>query len=206
MKGGWLALRASNQASDRELAMALLFAPAATRDLLADQLSLAIEAETALRLASEPMLAAIRLQWWAEAIETGRHDSVPLMQRLVGHMESGALSADYLTTVVGLWQDRLTSAPEDAGSCWGGMMAMMLPDKPAAAEQVGRALVEADAVVGDEALHLLATGQSRWAWMLGVLARHRRHRVAPVDDPLMVWRMVGWRFGIRRPSSGTTSR
>ncbi|MEC7440267.1 MAG: hypothetical protein VX802_05385, partial [Pseudomonadota bacterium] len=65
MSGGWQALRET----DRDLALALLFAPATSRDLIADRLSLAIEAETAMKLASEPMLAAIRLQWWVEAIQ-----------------------------------------------------------------------------------------------------------------------------------------
>lgn len=206
MNGGWLALRASEQAGDRELAMALLFAPAVERDLLADYLCLAMEAEGALRIASEPMLAAIRLQWWVEAIETGCHESVPLMERLAGHIRSGRVTAEELVAVVALWQDRLTTAPDDAGSCWGGMLAMILPSKAAAAEQVGRALVEAEALVGDEALHMLAGSQTRWAWMLGMLARHRRRVGGSREDPLLVWKMLGWRYGIRRPSSPTTSR
>ena len=78
MSTGWQALRET----DRDLALALLFAPAASRDLLADRLSLAIEAETAINIASEPMLAAIRLQWWVEAIENKSGESVPLMARL----------------------------------------------------------------------------------------------------------------------------
>ena len=77
MSGGWQALRET----DRDLALALLFAPAASRDLIADRLSLAIEAETAMKLASEPMLAAIRLQWWVEAIQNVSDESVPLMGR-----------------------------------------------------------------------------------------------------------------------------
>lgn len=205
MNGGWVALRASEQPADRELAMALLFAPAANRDCLADHLNLAIEAETALRVASEPMLAAIRLQWWVEAIGSMRHESVPLMERLVGHIETGRVSPEKLVSLVELWQDRLTTAPEDAGSCWGAMLALMLPDQAAAAEQVGRALVEPDAVVGDEALHMLAGGETRWAWMLGLLARHRRKTGFSQEDPLLAWRMLGWRFGVRRPSSASTN-
>ena len=45
-----------------------------------------------------------------------------------------------------------------------------------------------------------------WAWMIGMLVRHRRGSGASHDDPVMVWRMVGWRFCFRRPSSPTTSR
>jgi len=92
MTGGWQALRAS----DRDIALALLFAPSSRRDLISDRLHLAIEAENALRLASEPMLAAIRLQWWVEAIETRRHESVPLMERLITHIDANHVSAEEL--------------------------------------------------------------------------------------------------------------
>lgn len=202
MTGGWQALRAS----DPDIALALLFAPSAQRELIADRLHLAIESENALRLATEPMLAAIRLQWWVEAIETRRHESVPLMERLIAHIDAAAVRADDLVSQVGLWQDRLASAPEDAGGCWGALLALLVPDQAAAAEQVGHALAQPGAMVGDEALHLLATGQTRWVWMMGVLARHRQNGAGQREDPLLIWRMLGWRFGIRLPSSSTTSR
>ena len=103
MSAGWQALRAT----DRDLALALLFAPGASRELIADRMSLAIEAETALKLASEPMLAAIRLQWWVETIEQGSGGSVPLMQRLQRHLDSGAATPVALASQMGIWQDSL---------------------------------------------------------------------------------------------------
>ena len=99
MSGGWQALRET----DRDLALALLFAPAASRDLIADRLSLAIEAETAMKLASEPMLAAIRLQWWVEAIKNVSGESVPLMERLLGHLDRGSLASADLVAQMELW-------------------------------------------------------------------------------------------------------
>ena len=88
------------------------------------------------------MLAAIRLQWWVEAIETRRHESVPLMERLIAHIDAAAVRADDLVSQVGLWQDRLASAPEDAGGCWGALLALLVPDQAAAAKQVGHALAQ----------------------------------------------------------------
>ena len=206
MSGGWQALRDT----DRHLALALLFAPTASRDLIADRLSLAIEAETAMKLASEPMLAAIRLQWWVEAIQNASGESVPLMERLLGHLDRGSLASADLVAQMGLWQRRLSTSPEDGpnamGDCWADCFGALLPPQEHAARQVGRALVDADARVGDEALGLLATVEGRWLWMIGMLVRHRRGSAASYDDPLIVWRMVGWRFGFRRPSSLTTSR
>lgn len=206
MSAGWQALRAT----DRDLALALLFAPGASRELIADRMSLAIEAETALKLASEPMLAAIRLQWWVEAIEQGSGGSVPLMQRLQRHLDSGAATPVALASQIGIWQDRLATAPEanpeTTGACWAEFFGSLLPAQEQAARQVGRALVDSDARVGDEALGILARDDARWAWMIGLLARHRQTRGGSHDDPLMAWWMLGWRLGVRRPSSPTTSR
>ena len=156
MSAGWQALRAT----DRDLALALLFAPGASRELIADRMSLAIEAETALKLASEPMLAAIRLQWWVEAIEQGSGGPVPLMQRLQRHLDSGAATPVALASQIGIWQDRLATAPEanpettpeTNGACWAEFFGSLLPAQEQAARQVGRALVDSDARVGDEAL------------------------------------------------------
>lgn len=211
MSTGWQTLRASDHRVDQDFALALLFAPSTGRDLVADRLLLSIEAESSMQIASEPMLAAIRLQWWVEAIETGRHESVPLVERLLHHIAAGRVTAEELTSQIGLWQDRLASSPEDTGGCWGAMFAMLLPGQAEAAAQVGQALVDPEATVGEEALHLLAGRDSRWVWMLGLLTRHRRQNAVTQDstahdDPLLVWRMLGWRFGIRRPSSATTSR
>lgn len=206
MSAGWQALRET----DRDLALALLFAPASSREVIADRLSLAIEAETAINLASEPMLAAIRLQWWVEAIEKRSGDSVPLMDRLLCHLDRGSLASADLVAQMGHWQDRLSRLPEDAhdaiGDCWADCFGKLLPSQEQAASQVGRALVDADARIGDEALGLLATAEGRWVWMIGLLVRHRRASGGSHDDPLMVWRMVGWRFAFRRPLSPTTSR
>ena len=206
MSAGWQALRET----DRDLALALLFAPASSREVIADRLSLAIEAETAINLASEPMLAAIRLQWWVEAIEKRSGDSVPLMDRLLCHLDRGSLASADLVAQMGHWQDRLSRLPEDApdaiGDCWADCFGKLLPSQEQAASQVGRALVDADARIGDEALGLLATAEGRWVWMIGLLVRQRRASGGSHDDPLMVWRMVGWRFAFRRPLSPTTSR
>ena len=161
MSGGWQALRET----DRDLALALLFAPAASRDLIADRLSLAIEAEAAMKLASEPMLAAIRLQWWVEAIQNVSGESVPLMERLLGHLDRGSLASADLVAQMELWQGRLSTSPEDSpnarGDCWADFFGALLPPQEQAARQVGRALVDPDARIGDEALGLLATAGGR---------------------------------------------
>ena len=65
MNDSWRILRDN----DKQLALCLLFAPRADRQLLADIFCLANELENAVNIPSEIILAAIRLQWWYDAIE-----------------------------------------------------------------------------------------------------------------------------------------
>lgn len=187
--GAWPALRDT----DRDLAFALLFAPHESRDLLADRLNLALECEAAIRIASEPMLAAIRLQWWVEAIETGRHEQVPLMLRLLARIESSRIDAAALIDQIGLWQDRLASAPADAGACWADCFALLAPDRTAPARNIARSLYAGETPLSRDEIAGLKTPDTRWLWMLGRLAIHRQTG-APSEDPLLVWRMLRWRM------------
>ena len=189
MSRAWPSLREA----DRELALALLFSPAKTRDILADRLNLALECESAIHIASEPMLAAIRLQWWVEAIETGRHEQVPLMLRLSARIEAGEVDAAELTEQIGLWQDRLATAPEDAGSCWAACFAMLAPNHAEAARTIAHCLF-ADGPPPDNAMIEGCGGsQMRWLWMLAKLCHHRQRHTGR-EDPLLVWRMLAWRM------------
>ena len=196
----WQALRDS----DRDLALCLLFNPTNSRPVLADRLNLALEAEISVRVTSEPMLAAIRLQWWADAIESRRHENVPLMRRLLMHLESGAIRQDDLLAQLALWQDRLADNTISAASCWRDVFVLLAggQEPQPAAGRVGAALQDHElAAQLDEAILAgLRTRQLYWIWMAGQLARHRLSGGYRDDDALLVWRMLAWRLGIRRPS------
>ena len=200
MSGSWAALRDS----DRDLALCLLFSPADMRALLADRLCLALEAENSVRVASEPMLAAIRLQWWVEAIEAGRDENVPLMRRLLVHLESAHIDQDELLTQLAIWQDRLADKTISAGACWQKLFVMLAGMEPArhAAGLVGMSLHEgAEASrLDDDSLAVLRRYRLYWIWMAGQVARYRGSGQYRDDDALLVWRMLGWRLGVTRPS------
>ena len=53
----------------RSLALATLFDSASARDISCDLLQLGLELEKIIEIASEPMLAMIRMQWWAELFD-----------------------------------------------------------------------------------------------------------------------------------------
>lgn len=76
-----------------------LFAPNCKRELLAILYLFNNELARAREVASEPMLARIRLQWWREVVEGARkkHDiATPLRDAL----EAGSLDADDLATLI----------------------------------------------------------------------------------------------------------
>ncbi|MEX0502491.1 hypothetical protein AB3X55_02720 [Alphaproteobacteria bacterium LSUCC0719] len=204
MSASWQALH--NQ--DRSLALCLLFAPAKTRPLLADRLSLALEAELAIRVTSEPMLAAIRLQWWSDALETGRHENVPLAERLLAHIGRGHLDPDAVHAQLALWQDRLGDDTFGADRCWHDFFGMLAEDRAAepAASLVGAALRTSQHAdrLDDGLLADLRTPHHYWIWMIGQLARHEMSAADGTDDPLLIWKMLGWRCGFRLPSRPTT--
>ena len=208
MTDSWQALREV----DRNLALCLLFSPANGRALLADRLSLACETEAALHLASEPVLAAIRLQWWVDATEARRHDSVPLMQRLVTHLEAGSLSEDQILAQIGLWQDRIADTSMTSRDCWARFFVMLANANEDETIQVAAGL--AGEACGqpqgscsdpdDEAIAPLRTRRHQWMWMCALAARHRASASYVRDDPMMVWRMLSWRLGITKPSPRTS--
>ena len=206
MTEGWRNLRNT----DRDLAFCLLFASAPRRDLLADRLILAHEAESAIHVASDSLLAAIRLQWWCDALETRRHENVPLTMRLLSHIDAGRLTVEDITMQLALWQDRLQQETDGAGGCWRDFFRHLAGPGEAkeAAGIIGAALVEPSQVAAILSRHLdsLAAEDARWIGMLGLLLRYRCSVPASDSEPMLVWRMLGWRLGVRRPSSPTTSR
>ena len=75
------------RSSARALALTLLFDAPAERDLISDVLLLGLELEKIRDIASEPMIAMIRLQWWRDLLETGAlpEGAPPLASRLIQH-------------------------------------------------------------------------------------------------------------------------
>ena len=212
----WLALRET----DHPLACCLLFASAGWRDVLADLLSLAHECEAAVRIPSESMLAAIRLQWWVDALAANDPTVAPLVGRLYHHFASGRLRLELTHDLIGLWQDRLHSAPNDAGSCWSQAFVMLVglqgrDDLAVQSAGLGQLFANGAGPVSQsdgsndapsdgpsdvKALRRIVDADSRWLFMLACLLRYTGKSPRSGDDRLLVWRMVGWRWGVRLPS------
>ena len=92
----------------RSLALASLFDQPAERDMICDLLHLGLELEKIKEIASEPMLAMIRMQWWADLFtsETGPTEAADFAKRLYHHKD---LSNDDVLAVIQQTQDSLQS-------------------------------------------------------------------------------------------------
>jgi phytoene synthase len=80
---------------DRDRYLATLFAPAAARDALFALYAFYQEIARARRIASEPMIALIRLQWWRDALdglERGRVLAHPVVEALDRAIAGGRLT------------------------------------------------------------------------------------------------------------------
>jgi len=205
MTNSWQELRASN----RELALLLLFVPAQKRDICADLILLGFELDNAIHIPSEVMLAAIRLQWWRDALSSPADSKVPLVKRLQSHIAADHFAREDVLALLDEWQDRLGDTDINPQHCWGRCWMLM------AAVIKGHDFVAADAAkataaIGQNCMTLLKAPERRLdpvtlpetanlPRVFAIAAALIRHWCAnpttDQDDPLLVWRMVGWWLG-----------
>ena len=92
----------------RALALATLFDKAHERDVICDLLQLGLELEKILEIASEPMLAMIRMQWWVDLFDSETlSDEAPYFAQRLYH--SQAVSKPDILAILHKTQDSLQS-------------------------------------------------------------------------------------------------
>jgi hypothetical protein len=162
------------------------------------------------------MLAAIRLQWWSDALTSDEESNVPLVQRLQQHMTTTSLTRSDLITLVEAWQNRLTDDNLDASSSWATcwQLAARLSHKngqdDADINDIARVIGDAFIAIRSgsqsmtppsmQMLQRLKSGKGeyRWLYLAGCLARYQLQS-GQRDDPLLAWRLLCWRFGVKPP-------
>lgn len=205
----WQELREVN----RELAFLLLFAPANRRDAAADILLLASELEKAIHIPSEVMLAAIRLQWWHDALAATENAKVPLVQRIQRHYAEGLFTPGDITGIIEGWRDRIADDQLPKFQCWAGCWQMLarLFDVEEHEHDAG--------IVGAHLAALQGSPENRvntglitnlpdpaplpqWLKMAVYLQIHWHTNPTEMPEhPLLIWRMMAWRLGFtpKRP-------
>ena len=135
---------------DRELWLATLYAPAPVREALIALFALDSTLAAIPPSVSEPMIGAIRLAWWREALEALDHSAAPDEPHLVAAkallLPAGLTGAD-LAGLEARWAARLdaelTEAESTAAEAAGGarlftLAARLLSADPTPAAQLGR--------------------------------------------------------------------
>ena len=119
-----MSLRAE-QSELRELSYPLYlctsFAPISNQPVLQDILSLSCQLTEAVIQPSEQMLKAIRVQWWIECIRDLQLQNSPLSDRIIHHIESGAINKEKLLFILEGFQEAIfeENSKKHLKQCWG---------------------------------------------------------------------------------------
>jgi len=105
----------------KPLALASAFETPEVQDRLSCVWLLALELDKAVLLPKESMLRLIRLQWWCDALETGRDHNVPLMRDLLDVIAAGKLDKSWLLDLIQNWQI-ISDRPEALSQSWEALL------------------------------------------------------------------------------------
>ena len=203
------------KAQDPSIALILGFETTQRRSLAANLLCLSGELENAIRIPKEPMLAAIRVQWWYDTLadEASAHQPniAPLVVRLRTHIHNDSIKRDDVLKLIEAWQactmDETASSADAWSACW-QLIGRYLGD-----DEIGVVAQKIGGVLHSQKMPNTATTQSldgtylkalrlqvqqnrQWWLYFAAIIGYRRQSGNHVesDDHLLVWRLLGWRL------------
>ena len=203
------------KAQDPSIALIFGFENTQRRSLAANLLCLSGELENAIRIPKEPMLAAIRVQWWYDTLasdaSTNQPNIAPLVVRLRTHILNDDIKRDDVLKLIEAWQactmDETASSADVWGACWQLIGRYLGDDEISiAAQKIGNVLhgqktpntlatQPLDSVYLN-ALRLQVRKNRQWWLYFAAIIGYRRQSDNHVetDDHLLVWRLLGWRL------------
>ena len=214
-------LRMSDHSLGRSLALCLVFESAKNQLLAASIFNLAIALDAALHIPSESMLAAIRIQWWADALAKTTNRNVPLVACLQSHYQININFLPQLQEMIGEWQVACHDKPRESSAGWAAawrLVALYLGHGTAAKQAaiIGRGLHSAtrgqkytDSICNTDVKSFRYNDQKEErSWLYLTACLHRKLQRCPDcdlesarilhhprhDDPLLVWRILRWHF------------
>ena len=97
------------------------FAPLSNQPVLQDILSLSCQLTEAVIQPSEQMLKAIRVQFWIECIRDLQRQNSPLSDRIIQHIDSGAINKETLLLILEGFQEATfeENPKQHLKHCWG---------------------------------------------------------------------------------------
>ena len=210
------ALRGSDHRLGRPLAFCLMFEPANDQFLAASIFDLAIVLDLALHIPSESLIAAIRVQWWVDALSDSDARTAPLVTQLHAQFQThDGLRSDAID-LIGHWQTACHDENRDNSDGWAAVWALIAKHMGQAAQlaiatEIGHQLYHA--IRGYEphaAVHLNRqqvsalrrndAGQKRsFLYLAACWLRYMQRTNADANHPALVWRMLAWQlFGSPR--------
>jgi hypothetical protein len=212
-------LHKSEHPLGRPLALCLMFESIDNQLMAASVFDLAIALDAALHIPSESLLAAIRIQWWADALAQTTEQNVPLVACLQSQYHSRNNFLNQLHDIISEWQTACHSETRDSSEGWVAvwrLIALHLGHKKA---------VDQAALIGKE-LYFATLGQKYGGldgnsdikslrkndrkeectllYLSACLSRKlqgsqnsdlnatRVSHDPGLDDPLLVWRILVW--------------
>ena len=183
------------------LAKTVIFDKPEERDAICDILQLGLELEKIIEIASEPMLAMIRMQWWLDlfAKSAGDDDVSPLAQRLTKRFGN---EYQELLTALQNTQDSLQTPSHYVD--WPGLFTVIdqhlgWQADPQMIAQLGRNMAALYQEQGSHHYHSLddkiikqATATSHGFYRLINMVLQRQMDGKPADDHLLIFRCL-WR-------------
>ena len=212
-------LRKSGHPLGRPLALCLMFESIENQLMAASVFDLAIALDAALHIPSESMLAAIRIQWWADALAKTTEQNVPLVACLQSQYNSRDNFLSQLQDIISEWQKACHYETRDSSEGWVAvwrLIALHLGHKTAVdqAAVIGRELYFAnlgqkherlDSNIEIKSLRKNDREEERTLLYLSAclnrklqdsqnsnLDATRKSHEPRLDDPALVWRILVW--------------
>ena len=209
-KTAFVALRDSDHPLGRPLALCLMFEGAKDQWLAASVFDLAIALDAALHIPSESLLAAIRVQWWADALASDHAQTAPLVTQLQALFDTHDGLQAQTIDLISHWQTACHNENRDSGEGWNAAWSLVAAHLGYAnnitiAQDIGHQLhhlVRGQAAHGAQisprsaiaALRRDDAGNKRsWLYLTACLLRYMQRRPhADFGNPALVWHIVAW--------------
>ncbi len=213
-------LRASDHPLGRPLALCLMFESAKNQALAASVFELAIALDAALHIPSETLLAAIRIQWWADELLVSDNQNITLVAQLQAQFKVRYELQKQIQDMIGEWQVACHEENRDSVAGWTAawrLIAVHFGHIKAAdqAAKIGHKLHHA--IRRPEDIGLSAGGSNNikslrrndrgdvrsWLYFATCLNQKLQRDLADnnlisvhdgLDDPALVWRILSWHF------------
>ena len=205
------ALGDSDHPLGRPLALCLMFEPANDQWLAASIFDLAIALDSALHIPSESLLAAIRVQWWVDALSGSTTQTAPLVTQLQAQFQTHRGLQLEIIDVIGHWQTACHGENRDSVDGWAAIWALV-------ANHMGQAVHSEIATdIGHQLRHAIGrherqaalpldrrqinglrqsdSGRKRsWLYLAACWLRYLQRPNADMHHPALVWQMLAWQL------------